>query len=121
MMNFHPILNTLVIAFTVNLIFESGFIQSLEDFLSKSIFKSRISVKLPKPFSCDFCLVFWLSLFYLLFSSCPILYAPLISLVVAHISTLGHIIITLLVSIINLPFITLNKLITLLERWILKQ
>ena len=47
----------------VNLIDLSGFIQELETMLGKWL---HIRAKIPKPFSCSYCLTWWVGLIYLI-------------------------------------------------------
>lgn len=62
------ILNLFVIeAVTVFIIDFSGFIQEVENYLTKW-FKSPIPLKIPKPASCSLCMSFYAGLIYLIIS-----------------------------------------------------
>lgn len=60
------ILKLLLIAFIlVNIIDLSGFIQEMEKILSKWL---KGKARIPKPFSCSYCMTHWIGLGYLLVS-----------------------------------------------------
>lgn len=58
------ILNLILINAIVSLIFNSGFIDSIDDAINKKYPFHH----LPKPFSCSLCTCTWVSFFYLLFT-----------------------------------------------------
>ena len=43
----------------------SGFMDEIGDYLTK-ILRSKLPLKIPKPFSCSTCMTWWTGLFYLL-------------------------------------------------------
>lgn len=43
----------------------SGFVQDMEGLLGKWL---HCKVRIPKPFSCSFCMSFWVNVFYSIFS-----------------------------------------------------
>lgn len=61
-----PILNLLIISvLCVFVIDYSGFVDEIGDYLTK-ITRSKLPLKLPKPFNCSLCSTLWVGLFYLL-------------------------------------------------------
>lgn len=118
-MNLHLLINALVISFTIHLVFETGFIQSLEDLLSRLFFKSKISVKLPKPFSCDFCLSFWAIAIYLFCNDFEIIYLMIVSLVFAWLGQIAFPMVQIIIELLNIPINVVKKLIRIVEKWIL--
>lgn len=58
--------NLILIGFIVVFMIDySGFIDEADKILTK-VFKSKIPLHIPKPFSCSLCSTFWLGLIYLL-------------------------------------------------------
>lgn len=61
---------------TVNLIDLSGFIQEAEGILGKWL---HIRAHIPKPFSCSYCMTWWIGLTYLILTSnCTLPYVSIL-------------------------------------------
>lgn len=97
----------------VLIIDQSGFIQSIEDGLSKwlNIKKAHI----PKPFSCSLCTTFWAGLIYLLVAHTLTLPYIAALLLIAVMSSVTNDLIYLLKDILTTIINLLNKLITKLN------
>lgn len=78
------LIELLLIASIVMMIFESGWWDELDERVS-SRWKFH---HLPKIFVCQFCQCFWLSLIWLLFTLGFSLYAPFLALITANVSEL---------------------------------
>lgn len=78
------LIELLLIASIVMMIFESGWWDELDEMVS-SRWKFH---HLPKIFVCQFCQCFWISLTWLLFTLGFSLYAPFLALITANISEL---------------------------------
>lgn len=76
------LIELLLIASIVMMIFESGWWDELDEMVS-SRWKFH---HLPKIFVCQFCQCFWISLIWLLFTLGFSLYAPFLALLTANIS-----------------------------------
>lgn len=90
-------INILLIAtFCVFVIDLSGFIENMEEILSKWL---GVKCKIPKPFSCSLCSSFWLSLIYIIVTgfSLPLL---VYSIFIAYMTTIIRDIILLVKDII---------------------
>lgn len=61
-MNYLPILIMLIVILT----FKSGFIEEFENLISKILYPitKPFKVQLVKPFNCDFCMTFWITIIY---------------------------------------------------------
>ena len=60
------IFNLLIISLLTILVVDySGFVDEIGEYLTK-ILRSKLPLKLPKPFSCSLCTFFWSSIIYLL-------------------------------------------------------
>ncbi len=84
------IVNALTIAVIIALIFGSGFVQDMERIVNAvwhKYAKSPGTFRLPKPFGCMYCMVFWTVSIYLCISSHQILMPVLIGLLCAEFST----------------------------------
>ena len=59
-------INLLIIGFLCVFVVDySGFIDEMESLISRWL-KSPIKYRIPKPFSCSLCLIWWIGLIYLL-------------------------------------------------------
>lgn len=61
----------LIAVITVNIIDLSGFVVECESGIWRWVLKRRVprdSVRIPKPFSCSYCMTWWVGLVYLLIS-----------------------------------------------------
>lgn len=76
------LIELLLIASIVMMIFESGWWDELDERVS-SRWKFH---HLPKIFVCQFCQCFWLSLIWLLFTQGFSLYSPFLALITANVS-----------------------------------
>lgn len=108
------LLDNLAIALIAVFIIDySGFIDSLESFLTRA-FNSKFSIRIPKPFSCSLCSTFWASLIYGLvcYPSNSILFVILMA-VLASIST--NLILPILELLIDSISILISKIKTLIN------
>lgn len=90
------ILNLLFINIIVVLIFSSGFIDSVDEFIQK---KFRFH-HLPKPFSCALCTTFWVSVIFIFFTGNFSLLNLMLCLVSAHLTEITTPLITLIKNLL---------------------
>lgn len=65
-MNIPIFLNLLIIGFVIVFVIDySGFVGEIERYLGV-LLRSRLPLKIPKPFSCSLCMTFWCGLIYLI-------------------------------------------------------
>ena len=76
------LIDLLLIASIVTMIFESGWWDEMDEMVNKH-FKF---CHLPKIFVCQFCQCFWISLIWLLFTAELSLYLPFLALITANVS-----------------------------------
>lgn len=76
------LIELLLIASIVMMIFESGWWDEMDEMINKH-FKF---CHLPKIFVCQFCQCFWISLIWLLFTAELSLYLPFLALITANVS-----------------------------------
>lgn len=76
------LIDLLLIASIVTMIFESGWWDAMDEMVNKH-FKF---CHLPKIFVCQFCQCFWISLIWLLFTAELSLYLPFLALITANVS-----------------------------------
>lgn len=123
-MNIQILTDIFLIISVITLFFQSGFLDSLEQGLSKILFNSRLTVTIPKPFSCEFCLTFWIILAYLLFTNLttqiPFLIILLSSFLAAFLAAPISSLYSIIFNLINLILTSLDKLLIKLEKLILK-
>ena len=99
------LINLLFIQFIiVQLIDVSGFISEMENSLSKWL---KIKAHIPKPFSCSYCLTFWVGLIYLLIAGISLPYVAFLLIlcamttITAGLTYLIRDILTKIISIVN--------------------
>lgn len=100
------ILNLLLINFIITYTWDIlNFPNTIAGILTGWITKGRIKhVELKAPLGCSFCMIFWVSLIYLLIAHLPILIAISVALVSAFSSKIILYTITLIDSIIDKLF-----------------
>lgn len=107
------IINLLLINFIITYTWDIlNFPNTIAGMLTALLTKGRIkNVELKAPLGCSFCMIFWVSLIYLLIAHLPILIAISVALVSAFSSKITLYSITLIDSIIDKIFRYLDYLI----------
>lgn len=119
-MNIQILTDIFLIISVITLFFQSGFLDSLEQGLSKILFNSRLTVTIPKPFSCEFCLTFWIIMAYLLTTQIPFMIILLSSFLAAFLAAPISSLYSIIFNLINLILTSFDKLLIKLEKLILK-
>lgn len=73
------------VAFIIVLIMESGFLESIENFITKRITKP-FEFHFSKPFNCSLCLTFWTLLVMLILNNVFTINNILLVLIVSHLT-----------------------------------
>lgn len=101
------ILNLLWINILITLIFLSGFIGSVDDWIQKK-FKFH---HLPKPFSCNLCSVVWASVIYVLVTGNLSIFTLMLCVLNGHLTEITAPLITLIKNILHKLIEVIDKLI----------
>lgn len=80
------LINILLINLSIITIYESGFIDDLTKIIFKKLNpkKEYMFQQLPKPFSCWFCMCFWIDFIYLSYNNLPLIYSISISCIISY-------------------------------------
>lgn len=112
-MNCTTILPLIEISWIIILILESGFLESIENFISKRITKP-FEFHFSKPFNCSLCLTFWTLLVYsILVDNCLSIERILIILMIAYLTDMFTNILHLILDVIDKLIFKLRDILNL--------